>query len=127
MDRSRLSSVHGLSVPSVVTRAVSGETSAWIPLPSGSITVRHTPLTARLSPGRSSGARAVVTRRRVPSRCCVTLATSPIDSIRPVNITLDQHVVSNRLGAVILQPGDRAVGQSQPVHTAFAQCLGGNK
>ena len=34
---------------------VSGETSAWTPSASAETTVRQTPLTARLSPGVSSG------------------------------------------------------------------------
>ena len=50
------------SAPSVVTRSVSGPTSAWISPCSARMTVRHTPLTARLSPGCSSARQ----RRRDP-------------------------------------------------------------
>ena len=75
--------------PSELARAVSGEMSAWTPSVSADTTVRQTPLTERLSPGASSGARVVVKRSRNPAWVGFTSTTSPIASIRPVNITFD--------------------------------------
>src|SRR5262245_55667586 len=56
------------------------------------MTVRHTPLTARLSPGATSGASADAIRRRKPPLVGLRSMSSPTASTRPVNIALYHHV-----------------------------------
>ena len=71
-----------------MTRAVSGPTSASTCSPSIRITVRQTPLTARLSPSFSSGASGVWMRTRKPPPVPLTSASVPTASTMPVNIRL---------------------------------------
>src|SRR5262245_65619855 len=54
--------------------------------------VRHTPLTARLSPAPTSGASADAIRRRKPPLIGLRSMSSPTASTRPVNIALNHHV-----------------------------------
>src|SRR5437667_4772727 len=107
--RSRFTRLPRSNAPSVVTRSVSGPTSACTSLPSARITVRQTPLTARLSPGASSGASDATIRSRMPAVVGLTSATSPTLSTRPVNISFDQSIRPDRLGARIdqFQRGER--------------------
>src|SRR5436190_12613558 len=79
---------------SVVTRRVSGETSTEKPRVSAWVAVRHTPLTATLSPGCSSPPSAVSTRNRRDPPSGTTSAIRPVASISPVNIKLCQRVVA---------------------------------
>ena len=63
------------------------------------ITVRQTPLTARLSPGAARGASGDAIRRRKPPLVGLRSTSSPTASTRPVNISLNQHVGTERLDA----------------------------
>ena len=67
--------------------------------PRATMTVRQTPLTARLSPGASSPASGDAMRRRTPPLVGLRSTSSPTASTRPVNITLNQHIRSERLDA----------------------------
>src|SRR3972149_10461610 len=87
-----------------------------MPSASAETTVRHTPLTARLSPAASSGAKVVVTRSRKPAGVGLTSATSPIDSIRPVNIGFDQHILAKHPQAPPGDPLGVDDGVRQPGH-----------
>src|SRR5204862_7743529 len=106
------------SAPSVLTREVSGETSAWIPSASAEMTVRQTPLTARLAPGVRSGASVVVMRKRNPSGVGLTSATSPIDSINPVNMALYLHVGADEAGSDLGHAAARQHRARQPLDAA---------
>src|SRR5437773_2940736 len=83
-------------VPSVVTRTVSGPTSACSSPFSARITVRQTPLIARLSPGDSSPASGDATRSRTPPLVALRSINSPTASTRPVNISLYQDIGTER-------------------------------
>src|SRR5437870_5470189 len=97
IGRSRLTRCSLRTDPSVVTLAVSGPTSACSSPLSAAITVRHTPLTARLSPGDTSEASAVRMRMRNPPDHVFSSATLPTASIRPVNISLDECIGPEQL------------------------------
>src|SRR5262245_52901487 len=71
------------------------------------MTVRHTPLTAMLSPFASSGASSEAMLRRKPPPVALRSTSSPTDSTSPVNITLDQHIRPERLD-------DRVVERCRP-------------
>src|ERR1051326_2040584 len=81
-----------------------------MPFTSDETTVRQTPLTASDSPGVSSGARDVISRRRRPAGVGLTSATSPTFSTIPVNMTAD--VAQLRLHEQIL---------AKPVRMAFGK------
>src|SRR6476660_8709344 len=72
------------------------------------MTVRQTPLTARLSPGWSSPARAVAMRSRNPPLVVFRSTSSPTASTSPVNIPFDHHVRTERLDAPF---GERRYGK----------------
>src|SRR5207244_3348042 len=74
-----------------------------------STTVRQTPFTARLSPSVRSGASAVARRSRTPPPVGRASTTCPTDSMRPVNISFNQHVGSDRLHSAL-----RTEGGEQP-------------
>src|SRR5262245_51335514 len=95
--------------------------------PSRAATVKQTPLTATLSPRASSPARSVAIRNRNPAASGLTSATLPSASIRPVNITLDEHVVSNRLGSRLDQitACDNRIGQ--PLDRAWTENVRGHE
>jgi len=86
------------AAPSEVTRNVSGETSADTRPPSRAVTVRHTPLVARLSPIASSPTSADSISRRIPPAMGRRPRTIPTSSINPVNIGLQQHIRPERHG-----------------------------
>src|SRR5262245_387315 len=65
------------------------------------MTVRHTPLTARLAPATTSGASACATRKRKPPRVGLRSMSSPTASTRPVNIALYHHVGTQLFDASI--------------------------
>src|SRR5436190_53431 len=67
------------------------------------MTVRHTPLTARLSPGASSGASRDPIRRRNPPLVGFRSTSSPTPSTRPVNIALYQDIRTERRDSPIAQ------------------------
>src|SRR5262245_3631950 len=85
-----------------------------MPSASADTTVRQTPLTARLAPGSSSAASAVVIRSRNPSVVGLTSATSPIASINPVNIGLYLHVDADRTARDVRHPAARQDRTGQP-------------
>src|SRR5438128_2009530 len=97
IDRSRFTRCSGRSDPSVVTLAVSGPTSACTSPLSAAMTVRQTPLTARLSPGDTSAASAVRMRMRNPPDDVFSSPTLPTASMRPVNISLDKCIGPEQL------------------------------
>src|SRR5262245_39093361 len=66
--------------------------SACSSSPSTTVTVRHTPFTATLSPSASSFASDVRTRTRNPDGTAARVPTWPTVSMRPVNIAFDQHI-----------------------------------
>src|SRR4030095_16396758 len=61
-----------------------------------STAVRQTPLTAMLSPARSSAPSVELTRTRRPLSVALTVSTVPVASISPVNIALHQSVAAER-------------------------------
>src|SRR5262245_58279217 len=67
--------------------------------PSTAVMVRHTPLTATLSPSASSEASDVRTRRRNPDGTDARPLTCPTVSMRPVNIAFDQHIRADLLNS----------------------------
>ena len=88
------------AAPSAVTRRVSGDTSMHHGGPSRRITVRQTPLVARLSPSASSGPSVVSSSStRAAGLGWRRRARVPVASMSPVNIGFDQDVVAERLGA----------------------------
>src|SRR5262245_49821994 len=93
--RSRLTSAPGSREPSVVTRSVSGPTSALNASPVCT-TVRQTPLTATLSPSFNSAVSGDRTESDWPPVVDVRAVTSPVASMRPVNIALNQDVRPER-------------------------------
>src|SRR4051812_17659960 len=101
MERSRLIVCPGLSLPSVVTRTVSGPMSACRYVASRRVAVRHTPFTDTLSPSCSSGAMAVAIVMCIPPASAVTASRRPTLSMRPVNIAFDQHVRSEHFHIAI--------------------------
>src|SRR5438128_257028 len=58
--------------------------------------VRHTPFTARLSPGDNSSASGEATRSRKPPLVGLRSTNSPTASTRPVNISLYQDIGTER-------------------------------
>src|SRR5690606_12638198 len=85
---SRLTREPGFNALSVVRSMVSFETSAANEPSPNPVTVRHAPLTAILSPSRTSPKSSVelrMPRRHSPSRNCRSV-TSPNASIMPVNM-----------------------------------------
>src|SRR6266850_4628939 len=90
--RSRLTAAPCCSEPSVVTRTVSGPTSAWTSPRSERMTVRQTPFTARLSPDDNSPASDVAIRSRTPPAVGLRSTSSPTASTRPVNISFNQRI-----------------------------------
>src|SRR5687767_3109078 len=115
--RSRLTIEPRRIAPSVVTRAVSGDTSKCTPCGSVATTVRHTPFTATLSPLASSVASGVVSRRRKPPATGLTSVISPIASTSPVNIALHQLIVSQLQRRPILEDGQRKDRRIEPADT----------
>ena len=95
------------SAPSVVTRAVSGPTSTRARGRRPSTTVRHTPFTARLSPGAARRRAAVATRGGTRPASASTAATVADASMSPVNIAFDQHVGAERLAPACLRGSTR--------------------
>src|SRR5260370_83923 len=69
------------------------------------MTVRHTPLTARLSPGASSPASGEPTRILTPRLVGLHSTTVATPSTRPVNIALYQDVGTERLNTPLEEPG----------------------
>src|SRR5688572_8783981 len=83
--RSRFTGCPAVTVPRVVTRAVSGPMSAANPEASRRVTVRHTPFTDTLSPSvRSAAISACISIRR-PFAVRAIWPTRPTASMRPVN------------------------------------------
>src|SRR5262249_30243943 len=111
--RSRFTCCSWCSEPRVVTRAVSGPTSKCTSCPSTKATVRQTPLTATLSPAVNSEARGVRRRSRYPETICFNPLPCPTDSLRPVNITFDQHIGAERLDATFDQRHRREAASLQ--------------
>src|SRR5688572_865950 len=121
MERSRLTGWPGIRLPSVVTRAVSGPMSADQPDPSHVVAVRQTPLTATLSPCRSSDPSGVRMVNLKPDTVRVNSATIPTASMRPVNITLDQDVRSHLFDLALDQGGRRERAVLEKRNAPFAQ------
>src|SRR4051812_47355311 len=67
-----------------------------------------------LSPGARSAASGVPIRSRNPSGVGLTSATSPIDSINPVNITLNLHVDPDRPAGDAGRPPPGRPGRPDP-------------
>src|SRR5712691_382638 len=82
------------------------------------MTVRHTPLTARLSPGTSSGASRDPIRRRNPPLVGFRSTSSPTPSTRPVNIALYQDIRTERRDSPIAQIRRRKSPLRQQRHAA---------
>src|SRR5439155_18439102 len=93
----------GSSRPSVVTRIVSGPTSARISPALATMIVRHTPFTARLSPTASVSASTDPMRKRSPPLVGLRSSRTPVASMRPVNIAFNQHVRAQRLDVAVDQ------------------------
>jgi len=64
-------------------------------------------LTATLSPGSSSPAKAARIRRREPAPDRVDATSSPTASTRPVNISFNQHVFAERLDPTLDEGSQR--------------------
>src|SRR6185503_3960319 len=107
IGRSRFTLWSCRSDPSVVTRAVSGPISACTSPCCAVTTVRHTPLTARLSPGVSTGASVERMRIRNPPAAGISSATVPTASMRPVNISLNECIWPEQFHLRINQPRQR--------------------
>src|ERR671913_1179863 len=127
IDRSRFTAAPGRSDSSVVTRAVSGETSASMVPNSVATTVRHTPLMATLSPSTSSPASSVLTRRRTPPAVGRASAICPTLSISPVNMTFQEDVVTEMPGLVPRNARRIHDGLSQPWQSGLANTSRRNK
>src|SRR5918994_2558581 len=101
---SRLTASPVASGPSELRRSVSSITSAEKPSRLGSTAVRQTPLTATESPGSSSPASSLRTRRRTPPPSRSSDSTVPVPATSPVNTSPipeagdDQDVVVDALG-----------------------------
>src|SRR5207245_605840 len=85
-ERSRLTRVPGASLPRVVRRSVSGETSTVKRWPRRAVTVRQAPFTAMLSPSPRRGrGRGVAMVRRAPLPLVPRRSTRPVVWMLPVN------------------------------------------
>src|SRR5438093_8391436 len=85
------------------------------------MTVRHTPLTARLSPATTSGASDDATRRRKPPLVGLRSTSSPTASTRPVNISLYQHIGPQLFDAAIAEVRGPESSIAQERHTRRSQ------
>jgi hypothetical protein len=73
----------------------------------------------------SSGASAVLNRRRTPPVAAFTSVISPTDSINPVNIALDHHVSSELNTLHVLQVMERELRRAiQPRHAVVTKNAG---
>ena len=96
------------ATPSVVTRAVSGPMSACIVAGVARGHGQADAVDRQLSPGASSrGQRGPDAQPQPAAASCSTPATSPTASMRPVNISFDQHVRPERVDAPLEQRGGR--------------------
>src|SRR5512134_3972986 len=86
--------------------------------PAASTTVRQTPLTATLSPGVNPEARSAPTVTRSPPGVRATSTIRPSDSMIPVNISFDPHVVTNRSRSQLRERRDGAIGEGRPLDAA---------
>ena len=114
IGRSRFTSAPRRSAPSAVTRAVSGEMSAWTRSTQLATAVRHTPLTARLSPGGDLGRDRRGQTQAEAGGVGFISATSPMASIRPVNIGFGQHIGPQRFRDQGPSPGNGNGSHSGP-------------
>src|SRR6187200_3263252 len=96
---SRLTRSPASTLPSVVTRIVSGEIVARKQEDAREVTVRQTPLTATLSPSPSSDDSGDCTSRMRPPGVGPTSRTVPTASINPVNIPLHQKILAEHPAA----------------------------
>src|SRR5438128_12497000 len=95
--------------------------SAWTSLVSARITVRHTPFTARLSPGDSSLASVVPMRSRTPPLVGLRSINSPTVSTSPVNIAFNQHIGTQRHDATLDEIGRRKRSIRQEGHAVGSE------
>src|SRR5438552_355137 len=82
------------------------------------IAVRHTPLTATLSPAANSAASGDSMRTRAPPLVSMRSTSLPVASIRPVNISFDQHVGTKRLDVRLEQAARREPSLFEKRHAA---------
>src|SRR5579862_4194755 len=86
-----------------------------------STTVRHTPLTAILSPAANSEASADTITRRSPPGAALRSTISPMDSTRPVNISLNHDVRPKCLDNPLRQPCARRCVSAQKLDAPGAE------
>ena len=87
MARSRFTGLPARSAPRLECESVCGITSAANPSANSSVAVRHTPLTAMLSPMRvPSSTRDALMASRPARPAAGTLVTRPVSSTMPVNM-----------------------------------------
>src|SRR5215471_9569758 len=119
--RSRFTRVPAENRPSVVTRNVSGPTSAKKSEPSSNVTVRQTPFTATLTPNVNSVVSGEEMRSRAPPLVVCRSTTSPVDSTRPVNIAFRHHIRSERFLAPFDQIARGKLPAVQKFHSPWSK------
>src|SRR5262249_26254572 len=88
------------------------------------VAVRHTPLTATLSPSPSAADSDDSIVRRAPPLVSWRSVTSPTASTRPVNITFRHHIWSQRLDVRLYQLRQRKMAAIQKLDAVRSQRLG---
>ncbi len=84
------------------------------------VTVRHTPLTATLSPSDRSGPSVARMLTRNPDEAGVIALTCPTVSMRPVNITFDQHVRADLLDSPLVKCCRREISPGEQRHALIS-------